>query len=218
MANYILKEMPGEMTEGKTIVYPKMQTYSRHDYEQVIHNMRVYANGIGEGIIRAVFDALAETMATWMPLGHTMKIDGLGVFSLSLGFDTSTASEKAEMKKQEFDDDADPKLKYRHVCIKGINFKPDPELLKEMNRQATFDRVGVDVEVAKTSKYTREERLAKAKDIIRSRGYMTLTDYALATGQSRTTASNDLKGMVADPDSGITTRGQRPHKIWIEKK
>ena len=218
MANYILKELPGEMTDGKTIVYPKMQTYSRHDYEQVIHNMRVYANGIGEGIIRAVFDALAETMATWMPLGHTMKIDGLGVFSLSLGFDTSTASEKAEMKKQEFDDDADPKLKYRHVCIKGINFKPDPELLKEMNRQATFDRVGVDVEVAKTSKYTREERLAKAKEIIRSRGYMTLTDYALATGQSRTTASNDLKGMVADPDSGITTRGQRPHKIWIEKK
>ena len=218
MANYILKEMPGEMTEGKTIVYPKMQTYSRHDYEQVIHNMRVYANGIGEGIIRAVFDALAETMATWMPLGHTMKIDGLGVFSLSLGFDTSTASEKAEMKKQEFDDDADPKLKYRHVCIKGINFKPDPELLKEMNRQATFDRVGVDVEVAKTSKYTREERLAKAKEIIRSRGYMTLTDYALATGQSKTTASNDLKRIVADPDSGITTRGQRPHKIWIEKK
>ena len=217
MANYILKEMPGEMTEGKTIVYPKMQTYSRHDHEQVIHNMRVYANGIGEGIIRAVFDALAETMATWMPLGHTMKIDGLGVFSLSLGFDTSTASEKAEMKKQEFDDDADPKLKYRHVCIKGINFKPDPELLKEMNRQAIFDRVGVDVEVAKTSKYTREERLAKAKEIIRSRGYMTLTDYALATRQSRTTASNDLKRMVADPDSGITTRGQRPHKIWIEK-
>ena len=102
MANYILKELPGEMTEGKTIVYPKMQTYSRHDYEQVIHNIRVYANGIGE-------------------------------------------------------------------------------------------------------------------EIIRSRGYMTLTDYALATGQSRTTASNDLKGMVADPDSGITTRGQRPHKIWIEK-
>ncbi len=218
MANYILKEMPGEMTEGKTIVYPKMQTYSRHDYEQVVHNMRVYANGIGEGIIRAVFDALVQAMTTWMPLGHTMKIDGLGVFSLSLGFDTSTASEKAELKKQEFDDDADPKLKYRHVCIKGINFKPDPELLKEMNRQATFDRVGVDVVVPKTSPYTLEERVATAKAIIRSRGYMTLTDYALATKQSKTTASNDLKRMVADPDSCITTRGQRPHKIWIESR
>lgn len=217
MANYVLKELPGEMTDGKTVVYPKMQVYSLHDFDKVIDNMRIHANGIGEGIIRAVFDALTQTMACWMPLGHTMKIDGLGVFSLSLGFDTSTASEKAERVKQEFDDDPDPKLKYRHVCIKGINFKPDPELLKEMNRQATFDRVGVDVEVPKTSKYTREERLAKAKSIIDTHGYMTLTDYALETGQSKSTASDDLKQMVADPDSGITTRGDHSHKIWIKR-
>ena len=112
---------------------------------------------------------------------------------------------------------ADPKLKYRHVCIKGINFKPDPELLKEMNRQATFDRVGVDVEVPKTSPYTREERLTKAKMIISTLGYMTLTDYAIETRQSKSTASKDLKRIVADPDSGITCRGTGSHKIWIEK-
>jgi predicted histone-like DNA-binding protein len=217
MANYVLKELPGEMTDGKTVVYPKMQVYSLHDFDKVIDNMRIHANGIGEGIIRAVFDALTQTMACWMPLGHTMKIDGLGVFSLSLGFDTSTSSEKAEKIKQEHREDPDPKLKYRHVCIKGINFKPDPELLKEMNRQATFDRVGVDVVVPKISPYSREERLAKAKSIIDTHGYMTLTDYALETGQSKSTASDDLKQMVADPDSGITTRGDHSHKIWIKR-
>ena len=218
MANYVLKELPREMTDGKTIVYPKMQVYSLHDYEKVISNMRVYANGIGEGIIRAVFNALTETMACWLPLGHTMKIDGLGVFSLSLGFDTSTTSEKAEMMKQESEDDADPKLKYRHVRIKSINFKPDPDLLNEMNRQATFDRVGVDVEVQKTSPYSHAERLTIAKTIISTRGYMTLADYALATCQSRSAASKDLKKMVADPDSGINSRGLGSHKIWIEKE
>ena len=218
MANNILKELPGEMTEGRTVVYPKMQTYSLHDYEMVIRDMRVYANGIGEGIIRAVFDALTEAMTSWMPLGHTMKIDGLGVFSLSLGFDTSTASEKAVLQEQAFDEDADPKLKYRHVCIKGINFKPDPDLLKEMNRQATFDRVGVDVEVQEKSPYSRAERLAKAKAIIRSYSYMTLTDYTVATGQSKSAASRDLKQIVADPDSGIMTRGEHSHKIWVERK
>ena len=217
MANYVLKELPGEMTEGRTVVYPKMQVYSLHDFEKVIYNMRVYANGIGEGIIRAVIDALSQTMISCMPLGHTMKIDGLGVFSLSLGFDTSTASEKKEKLKQEFDEDADPKLKYRHVCIKGINFKPDPELLKEMNRQATFNRVGVEVEVQKTSPYTREERLAKAQMIISTRGYMTLTDYALETRQSKSAASKDLKRMVADPDSDLTCRGIGSHKIWIKR-
>lgn len=218
MANYILKELPEEMTEGRTVVYPKMQIYSLHDYEKVIQDMRVYAGGISEGIIRAVFDALASAMACWMPMGHTMKIDGLGVFSLSLGFDTSTPSEKAILQKQKNVDDDDPKQKYRHVCIKGINFKPDPELLKEMNKLASFDRVGVAVEVQKKSLYSREERLTKAKAIIRSHGYMTLTDYALATGLSKSAASKDLKQIVADASSGITARGQHSHKIWIERK
>ena len=218
MANYILKELPEEVTEGRTVVYPKMQIYSLHDYEKVIQDMRVYAGGISEGIIRAVFDALASAMACWMPMGHTMKIDGLGVFSLSLGFDTSTPSEKAILQKQKNVDDDDPKQKYRHVCIKGINFKPDPELLKEMNKLASFDRVGVAVEVQKKSLYSREERLTKAKAIIRLHGYMTLTDYALAIGLSKSAASKDLKQIVADASSGNTARGQHSHKIWIERK
>ena len=214
MANFVLQELPEEMSEGKKVVFPKMQTYSLHDYETVIKHMRIYAGSISDGLIRAVFDALVSTMQSWMPLGHNIKIDGLGVFSLSLGFDTSTPSEKAFSQEQ---DDEDPKTKYRHICIKGINFKPDPELLKEMNRQATFNRVGVEVEVQKTSPYTREERLAKAKMIISTRGYMTLTDYALETRQSKSAASKDLKRMVANPDSDLTCRGMGSHKIWIKR-
>ena len=218
MANYILKELPVEMTEGKSIVYPKMQTYSLYDYDKVIQDMSVLSRILNEGIIRAVFDALASEMKSCMPWGHNIKIDGLGVFSLSLGFDTSTPSEKEIARQQELDEDADPKLKYRHVCIKGINFKPDPELLKEMNKQATFDCVDVDVEAPKVSQYSREERLEKAKSIIGEFGSMTLTQYALATNQSRSAASRDLKRLVADANSGITTRGDHSHKIWIETK
>lgn len=215
MANYTLQELPEEMSEGKKVVYPKMQTYSQHDYDTVIKHMRTYAGSISDGLIRAVFDALASTMQSWMPLGHSIKIDGLGVFSLSLGFDTTTPSEKAILQEQSGED---PKTKYRHVCIKGINFKPDPELLKEMNKQATFDRVSTDVVVPKKCKYSSEERLEKAKAIISTHGYMTLTDYALATEQSRSAASNDLKRLVSDPDSGITTHGSHSHKVWIATK
>ena len=185
------------------------------------------------GIIRAVFDALASTMQSWMPLGHNIKINGLGVFSLSLGFDSSTPSEEAIAKNKQ--DGEDPKKKYRHVCIKDINFRPDPELLKEMNREATFDRVdpellkkmnreatfdrvNTDVVVPQKSKYSREERLEKAKAIIDQHGFMTLNDYAIATGQCRASASNDLKRMVADANSGITTRGSYSHKVWIASR
>ena len=91
MAKYVLQELPGEMTDGKKIVYPKMQTYSLHDYETVIEHMRDYAGSISEGMIKAVFDALVSVMKSWMPMGHNIKIDGLGVFSLTLGFDTLQA-------------------------------------------------------------------------------------------------------------------------------
>lgn len=215
MANFVIKELPEEMSDGKKVVFPKMQTYSLHDYDTVIKHMRTYAGSISDGLIRAVMDALVSTMQSWMPLGHSIKIDGLGVFSLSLGFDSSTPSEKSISQEQGGED---LKAKYRHVCIKGINFKPDAELLKDMNKQATFDRVSTDVVVPKKCKYSREERLEKAKAIIERYGYMTLSDYALATEQSRSSASNDLKRMTADADSGITTRGSHSHKVWIATK
>ena len=213
MAKYVLQELPGEMTDGKKIVYPKMQTYSLHDYETVIEHMHDYAGSISEGMIRAVFDALISVMESWMPMGHNIKIDGLGVFSLTLGFDESSPSEKEALKNA----DDNPKTKYRHVCIKGINFKPDQKLLQALNKEATFERSEADVQVPQKTKLSREERLARAKAIIAKNGFMTLYDYANATHQSRSVASKDLRQIVADPTLGITTRGSHSHKVWIAR-
>ena len=211
MPKYTLQELPGEMTDGKKIVFPKMQTYSLHDYETVIEHMHDYAGSISEGMIKAVFDALVSTMKSWMPMGHNIKIDGLGVFSLTLGFDESSPSEKEALKNV----DDNPKTKYRHICIKGINFKPDQKLLQALNKEATFERGEADVQVPQKTKLSREERIAKAKAIIEKNGFMTLYDYANATHQSRSTASKDLQQIIADPTSGITTRGSHSHKVWV---
>ncbi|MBQ8990199.1 MAG: hypothetical protein IJ067_10960 [Prevotella sp.] len=204
MPNYILKELNEEMTEGKKVVYPKMQTYTQHDFETVLKHMQTYAANFSEGSMRAVIDALVEAMKTWMPMGHSMKIDGLGTFSLSLGFKDQDAGEE-------------PKTKYRHICIKGINFKPDPQLLADMNSQADFERTEVEVVVPRKCKYTANERMAKALAIIDSNGYMTLNDYALATGLCRSAASIDLKRLVAAADSPIKPRGSHSHKVWVRK-
>ena len=213
MPKYILQELPGEMTDGKKIVFPKMQTYTLHDYETVIQHLRDYAASFSEGTIRGVFDALVSVMENWMPMGHNIKIDGLGVFSLTLGFDESSPSEKAAQE----DASDNPKTKYRHVCIKGVNFKPDQKLLKALNKDTCFERSEADVQVSQKTKLSREERLARAKAIIEKNGFMTLYDYANATHQSRSVASKDLRQIVADPNSGITTRGNHSHKVWITK-
>ena len=216
MPNYVLQEMSEEMGNGQKKVYPRMQTYSLHDFNTVIRHMREYSGSFSEGAIRGVMDALVTTMKSWMPLGHNIKIDGLGVFSLTLGFDTATPSEATEAKKQKKGDaDDEPRTKYRHVCIKGINFKPDPKLLELMNQEATFERAETDVVVPRKPNDSLEERIRKALAVIDRQGYMTLSDYAIATSQSRTTASKDLRHMTSDPTSGITTRGSHSHKVWI---
>ena len=194
MPKYVLQELPDEMTDGKKVLFPKMQTYTLHDFETVLKHMHTYAGSFSEGSMRAIIDALVQTMKSWMPLGHSIKIDGLGVFSLSLGFNTS---------------------KYHHVYIKGINFKPDAELLADMNNEATFDKAETEVKTINKNKMSREERIAKAKAIIEKHGYMTLTDYLVATNLSRSSASRDLANIVADPTSGITTRGSHSHKVWV---
>ena len=207
------------MAEGKRVIYPKMQTYSMHDFDTVLKHMRVYGGSFSVGTMRGVIDALVQTMESWMPLGHTIKIDGLGVFSLSLGFDTSTTSEKeiAKGKGKNSGNGKDVKTKYRHVCIKGINFKPDPELLKRLNDKTDFERADSEVKTAKKNELSREERIARAKAIMDKNGYMTLTDYANATKLSRTAASLDLKSLAADHTTGITTRGSHSHKVWVKR-
>jgi len=197
MPKYVLQELPDEMTDGKKVLFPKMQTYTLHDFETVLKHMHTYAGSFSEGSMRAIIDALVQTMKSWMPLGHSIKIDGLGVFSLSLGFNTS---------------------KRHHVYIKGINFKPDAELLADMNSEATFDKAETEVKTTNKNKMSREERIAKAKAIIEKHGYMTLTDYLVATNLGRSSASRDLANIVADPTSGITTRGSHSHKVWVMLK
>lgn len=204
MPNYILKELNKELTDGKKVVFPKMQTYSQHDFETVLKHMQTYAGNFSEGTMRAVIDALVETMKSWMPMGHSMKIDGLGTFSLSLGF-------------KDKDTDEEPKTKYRHICIKGINFKPDAKLIAALNKQADFERAEKDVVVPKKCSYTTGERIEKAQAIIANNGFMTLSDYARATGQCRSAASNDLKRLTTLPDSPIATRGSGSHKVWVRR-
>lgn len=232
MPKYVLQELPEEFTEGKRVVYPKMRTYTLHDYDTVLEHMRVYAANLSDGVMRAVLDALTSTMASWMPQGHNIKVDGLGVFSLVLGFDETSPKEQlvaeadgvSPMEQQSVvgagDElsDADFQAGYRHVCIKGIKFKPDPNLIAAMNRGAEFVRDTGEIKVQQKTKLSLEERMARALALIDKNGRMTLTDYALATGQERSVASRDLKRIVAAGDSPIVAEGAHSHKVWVRRK
>ena len=218
MANYILQELPEGMSDGKRIVFPKMDAYNLLEYDKVLEEISNQDSSLREGTIRSVLDALAKMMITWLPEGHSMKIDGLGVFSLSLEFDTSTPSENKIAKRQKKGAAEDnQKTSHRHVRIKKVNFKPDAKLIAEMNRNSNFERATPEVITPNKEVYSLKERIDIALGIIKEKGYMTLADYTSATKQSRSGASNDLKKIVASPDSPIGVQGSHSHKVWIKK-
>ena len=215
MANYVLKEMPAGMgngSEGKT--FPKMQVYTEFDYDKVVELVHTNSPAFSEATVRGVLDTLAVVMKSYLPMGHTMKIDNLGVFSLSLEFadnETDTANQQEIPETQE----TGSKKKYHHVRVKSVNFKVDKRLVDGINKENTFERISGNT--ASPSPYSLEERLQRALNHIDKHGFITLQEYANLNSLSYSTASRELSKLVLDPHSGIKPKGAASHKVWVRR-
>ena len=167
MANYVIKEMPEGMGNGKKgRVFPKMQVYTEFDYDKVVELIHTNSPAFSQATIRGVLDTLGVVMKSYLPMGHTMKIDNLGVFSLSLEF----ADNEAETANQQEFPKAEQKKKYHHVRVKGVNFKVDRKLVDDMNQENSFERTTANP--TSPSPYTPEERLQRALTHIDKHGWL----------------------------------------------
>lgn len=210
MANYVIKEMPAGMGNGKKgRLFPKMQVYTEFDYDKVVELVHTNSPAFSEATVRGVLDTLAVVMKSYLPLGHTMKIDNLGVFSLSLEF----ADNETETDSQQNPQETKSKRKYHHVKVKGVNFKVDKRLVDDINKENTFERTASTPNTP--SPYTPEERRQRALQHIDQHGFITLQEYANLNRLSYTTASRELAKLVADPQSGIKANGAASHKVWV---
>ena len=140
-----------------------------------------------------------------------MNLEGLGTFSLSLGFEDDKPTE------MQGDDD---KMTYRKVGVKDINFKASPEFIREVKRETDRDleRDMGGVKVIRKQLYSKEERIARALEVIEANGLITLADYAYINNLSRTAASLELKKITADRTSPIGSMGRGSHKVWVKRK
>ena len=212
MANYVIKEMPEGMGNGKKgRLYPKMQVYTEFDYDKVVELVHTNSPAFSQATVRGVLDTLAVVMKSYLPLGHTMKIDNLGVFSLSLEF----ADNESDSANPQTTQEATSKKKYHHVRVKGVNFKVDKKLVDDINKDNTFERTTGNP--SSPSPYSLKERLQRALSHIDKHGFITLQEYANLNGLSYSTASRELAKLVLDPHSGIKAKGAGSHKVWVRR-
>ena len=212
MANYVIKEMPKGMGNGKKgRLFPKMQVYTEFDYDKVVELVHTNSPAFSQATIRGVLDTLAVVMKSYLPLGHTMKIDKLGVFSLSLEF----ADNEADSTGQQITQEATSKKKYHHVRAKGVNFKVDKRMVDDINKDNSFERITGNS--TSPSPYSLEERLQRALNHISKHGFITLQEYANLNGLSYSTSSRELAKLVLVPQSGIKAKGTASHKVWVSR-
>ena len=211
MTKYKLQEMPDVHNTGKRKVYPKIVTNRTLSRKEFIKKMQGYHRGISESTTEAVLLDVADMLVKMLSMGYNVNLEGLGTFSLSLGFEDDKPTE------MQGDDD---KMAYRKVGVRDVNFKASPDFIQSVKRETDPDleREMSGVKQILKQKYTREERIARALDVIDENGFIGLTDYAYINNLSRTAASLELKEISHDETVPIRSVGQHSHKVWVRRK
>ena len=204
MTQFVLKEMNDLDGKGKGRVYPQVVINRLMTTEDLVERMQNNTR-LGSAVIHAMLLSLGENIATLLDSGFSVKIDNFGTFSLSLGF--------ADKKGNKLEDEGD-KMKYRRVMVKNITFKPESDLIFNINKNIRLERHVPGVVKSESDSFTPEERRLRAIDFIERHGQITLQEYANLNNISRSKASRELNKLEDIEGSGIIGYGNAPHKVW----
>ena len=206
MAKYIKQEIVDLRGEGETKAYYRMKTIRNIGMEEFIEIM-TRRGGMTRGTAIAALMQASDTLGELMGMGYTVTLDGFGTFKATVGL--------KRFKEMDSIEGDDPKRNAQSLCVDGVNFKADKELIQQVNRHCKLERSHTSR--LRKSPYTRDERLARALQFIEENGFMRLTDYVQLTGLSRTTACRELMELCKDHTSGIKTGGRGVHKVYVKK-
>ena len=206
MAEYDMQELTLPNEDGKRILYPRMQLYGQKDLEYIADKVS-YATSFTRGDIKGLVQAITEEIAHSMSEGYSVKIEGLGVFTPSLGL--------RKDKERESGEEGAPRRNAASICLRDINFRVDKELLYETAGHCTLQRAQYKKCRRSSQMFAPEERLERAKEFMKKNTFMSVAEYCRLTGLLKTTAANELKVWAAQPDSGINYRGRGTHKLYV---
>ena len=211
---------------GQTIFTYRMKTLpmGNADFIEDCARYTTFSEPEIMGILNLVADQLAKRMAR----GYSVTIDGLGTFKAQVGLTRDARKRKKEEEKQsaalatdgygsqqEETEAAQRSLNARSLEVTGVLWKPAKSLIRDTNLACNLERGGT--EMLRTSKYTFEERKARALAFIKQNTVMRVDDYVRLTGLSHTKAAAELKNMCNGENSGITSTGTHSSKVFIAK-
>ncbi|MBR2154333.1 MAG: hypothetical protein IJ901_06930 [Bacteroidaceae bacterium] len=187
--------------------YYRVRNYDNIGMERLLDYLDSANNGVSRSMAQGTIIALAGAIQRFLCLGHSVTVDGLGTFSISL--------KVKENKEMETMSDDEKRLNAQSVEVGSINFRPSQSFLADVNKHIKLQRA--ETNKISRSPYSKEERLQRALDFLTSHPYLTVNDYRQLTGLAHTSATIELRELAADPTSGLACQGRGSHKVYVTK-
>lgn len=212
MAEYQMQELTLPTEDGKKVLYPRMKLWGQVDLEYLARHIcqaSTFTPGDIVGLVRALTEAIASEMAR----GNSVKVDGLGIFTPSLGL-RPQAEEQRELAEGEG-------REYRPIatslCLRNINFRADKAFVSQTARQCRLSKCEWKPRRSST-RYTPEERLKLAQDFLQANPMLTVADYCGLTGLLRDAAARELRRWSETAGTGIGYSGRGSHRVYVSKE
>lgn len=207
MARYIKQELPDLRRTGEKKAYYRLKTEQKIDFHQFIDRISSHNSGISKGEAFRVLMHATDTLAELLAEGYSVTIDDMGTFKATVGL--------VEDKEMDSFEEGTPKLNARSLRIDGVSFQADRKLIVNVDKRCDLKRAGTSRLCR--SPFTKEERLQKAQEYLKSHGAMKVKHYMELTGLSHTVAAKELREFENDAASGITSIGRLAGKVYVRR-
>ena len=184
----VLKKSGGVL-QSLNKVYPEVASFSRIDAENFM-NYLAQNYQVGRAQVASVMEAVADQLAMFLMIGHTVEVPRIGTFSL-------TVDGRAEQ-------DGEGHWHLKDERLGRVVLKPSTPLLAKLE-QTKFELVN-DI-VKEHPKPSMEQALGVMQTLCGRDGFFTIQTFRQATGCSHYIAKKAINALIAEGKVVSTNNG-----------
>lgn len=180
----------------KKILYPDVVNATTID-ENAFIDFVATNRKLERGQVKAVLAGVSDSLAELLGMGHLVKVDGVGSFSVDV--------------KGSIEPDKRGVLQLKNAKIKSVKVKPSSKLIKQLD-DSSFTLLTHDARSRNILDQEKAEQLAKS--MLEGAPFFSTSDFRAKTGASNAYALKLLNAMV---EKGIIARERLGRGyVWVK--
>ena len=186
----------GGMMKQKNVVFPDVVDATTINENEFVEMMCRNRN-LGAAQVKAVLSGLSQSLGQLLSLGHRVRVEGLGTFSLDV---------KAKLER-----DKNGVLQLQDAAVKGVRMTPATDLMKEVG-DCKFSLASHEVFRAITP--DKDAAKATVAQMLEEKPFFVASELKERLGVSLSSAQRLLKGLEAE---GAVRKSRNGHNnIWAK--